>query len=391
MKVLLIGGTGVLSTDVAALAIERQMEVYLLNRGNRKEMISPGAHLIQANIRNYKEVCNKIKNLYFDVVVDFLSFSSEHLRSSLEIFKNKCDQYIFISSATVYSKKMSDTVITEKFHLENKGWYYASNKIKCEELLEEIYRTQGMHYTIIRPYVTYGNTRIPFAVISKAHQWTLIDRMLCEKPVVMWDDGNAICTLTHSKDFAKGVVGLFKNPKAMQEAFHITSDEHFTWNEVLQMIAEKINKTPTVVNIPSSYIESIICELQGELIYDKGTSVRFDNSKIKDAVSDFQCTIPFSDGIEKTLLFYQSHPQMMEIDYEWDAEIDRLIYLYCKKSSPEELKNFSLSAKGYHFTSFKEKINYLLYRYKYTNFIVRIFRRLCYMTRGIIKQVISRR
>jgi len=346
MKVMLIGGTGVLSKDIAKKCIEANLELYMINRGTRLQYAPKGAHIIIGDINNPASLKSNLQDLDFDVVVDFLSYTSEQLSRSLKLLRDKCKQYIFISSATAYSKENPDEFITEETPLINFDWDYAKNKIECERMLEEEYKINNLQYTIVRPYITYGTTRIPFALISKNQHWTLIDRILNDKPIVIWDDGKAICTLTHTEDFAKGVVGLFGNLKALRQGFHITSDEHISWQEALEKIGESVNKKVKIIYIPSKMIEDEMQEMRGELTQDKSITRKFDNTKIKSAVSNFQCTTMFSDGIKKTIEHYQNNPKLMSIDRGWNAKIDIIIYKYYKNNYPDDLNiegNFGMS------------------------------------------------
>jgi len=339
MKVMLLGGTGVLSKDVAKRCIESQVNLYMINRGNRLRYVPEGARIIIGDISNPGELSNKVMRMKFDVMVDFLSYTPEQLSRNLELFRNKCKHYIFISSATAYSIEYPEQLITEDTPLTNYGWSYSKNKILCEELMEEEYKKSGLRYTIVRPYITYGDTRIPYAFISKKQQWTLVNRILNDKPVVVWDEGKNLCTLTHTEDFAKGVVGLFMNPKAFRQAFHITSDEHLTWVEVLDKIAETVGKKAQIVYIPSKTIEKSFKEMRGELSCDKALTRKFDNSKIKSAVSSFTCEIIFSEGIKKTIEYYQTIPELTKIDHEWNAKVDILIHQYFKEKNASKLKD----------------------------------------------------
>lgn len=339
MKVMLVGGTGVLSKDIARQCIEDKIDLYMINRGKRLQYAPENVHVIIGDISNPIGLKKELEHLEFDVVVDFLSYTPKQLLKTLELFRNKCKQYIFISSATVYSKDNPEEVITEETPLTNYDWDYSKNKISCEKILEEESRINNLQYTIVRPYITYGTTRIPFALISKNKQWTLIDRILNDKPIVMWDDGKAICTLTHTEDFAKGVVGLFGNPNAMGQAFHITSDEHLSWQESLEKIADVVGKKVKIIHIPSQIIEKEIVEMRGELTGDKSIMRKFDNTKIKSAVTNFNCQTMFSEGIKNTIEHYESNPQLMSIDHYWNAQIDILIHRYYKKYMNEIKSN----------------------------------------------------
>lgn len=343
MKILLIGGTGILSTDIRDLATNKGYDVYILNRGiNKIKNTNDNVKTIISDIRNKEQARKDLQGFYFDVVVDFISFSIEELKNTLSIVDDKCYQFIFISSATVYRKTAANEKITENMETYNPDWAYAVQKIDCENHLKANYAATNMKYTIVRPYVTYSDARIPFAVIPPRSQWTLADRIINKRPVILWDGGQAICTLTYAKDFAAGVVGLFANEKAFNETFHITTDHTLTWAEALKYIGEALGETNILTaDIPSSYIARKMPELKGELFGDKARNREFNNDKIKSAVKDFSARTTFQKGIKHSIQFYKNNAYMQEIDYAWNARADKLILEYYNENNIDNAKVIS--------------------------------------------------
>lgn len=350
MKILFIGGTGVLSTDIVKLCVKKEYEVYMINRGHNNKNVDKKVNIIIGDINDKESIKEKIEGMTFDVVIDFLSYIENELKSKLEIFNNKCEQYIFISSATVYRKTEKGERITEKTEASNHEWDYSDNKLKCEKVLEENYKKTGQKYTIVRPYITYSEKRIPDMAISPK-KWTLANRIINQKPVLLWDDGQARCTLTQTKEFAVGIVGLFLNEKAYQEVFHITTDHTLTWKEATIYIAKALETEPIIANVPSDYIINVMPEYKGVLKADKGIDREFDNSKIKSIVPEFNAKTKFEDGIKETIEYYKEDTKRQEVDYLWDGRVDRLIKKYYKQNNIEYDKK-SLSVKSY-----KEDIN----------------------------------
>jgi len=318
-KVMLIGGTGVLSRDVAKQCIASGMGVWMINRGNKK---SPeGAQVIIGDIN--KMTSGKLGNMKFDVVIDFLAYVPKQLEKHLKLFRDRCAQYIFISTATVYSNKKEKVLVTESKAVTNVDWSYSRNKIECERLLKKSYNVAAEYYTIVRPYITYGDTRIPYPFISRKSQWTLIHTILNGMTIPIW--GSNLCTLTHTEDFARALVGLFTNKKARNEAFHITSDEYMTWYKALVLIGKAIGKAPKTIRIPAKEIEKMFLTMKGELTCDKSHTRIFNNAKIKDAVPGWKCHINFADGIKRTIQYFQDHPNMMRVSTAWEEKAESLI------------------------------------------------------------------
>lgn len=338
MKVLFIGGTGRLSRDVAYLAADKGYEVYLLTRGSkeRKIFVDERYTMLYADITNADQTKKIIADYHFDVVIDFLTFNQYELKRNLKIFDGAFYQYIFISSATVYEKKNEDEVISEQTTLVgNKKWDYAYKKAECEHYLKEYFNGKEEKYTIIRPYVTYSNSRIPYPIItpSSKDEYSIIRRVKMNKPIPVFDDGKTITTLTHTKDFAKGAVGLFMNPKAYGEDFHITSDTHTTWGKVLDCLGSSLGLKVVKKEMSVDQISKSYTFYKDILEGDKAHKMIFDNTKIKDAVPDCNFEVNLEQGIAEVVDFYESHPELQYVDFYWDGRIDRM----CKYNGIKEI------------------------------------------------------
>jgi nucleoside-diphosphate-sugar epimerase len=320
MKVLFIGGTGIISSACSQLALERGMDLYLLNRGQSNRPIPTGARVIQGNIREPEKIRELIAREHFDTVVDWVAYTPDQVKTDIRLFADKTDQYIFISSASAYQKPLAGLPITESTVLANPFWEYSRNKIACEELLVNTYRQEQFPITIVRPSHTYDKTSIPLH-----GGWTVIDRMLKGKPIVVHGDGTSLWTMTHHRDFAKGFIGLLGNPHAIGEAIHITSDEWLTWNQIALALGKAAGVVPEIVHIASDRINQYDPDWGASLLGDKTYSVIFDNSKIKRLVPEFCATIPFARGAEEIIHWYQTDPERQGINTEFDLLCDRMI------------------------------------------------------------------
>lgn len=325
MKVLFIGGTGNISTSCSFLTLEKGIDLYHLNRGVTKEEI-PGVISIKADIHNKEEMLKAIRDHDFDVVVDWIAFTPDDVKRDYEIFKGKVKQFIFISSASAYQKPLRDPRITESTPLANTVWKYSQNKIACEDYLLQKYREEGFPITIVRPSHTYRNV-FPVAVGDWRGYW-LIDRIKNRKKIVVHGDGTSLWVLTHSEDFAKGFVGLLGNIHAIGHAFHITSDELLTWNQIYEIIADTVGMKANLIHIPSDFIMKYDSEAGAGLWGDKAYSVIFDNTKIKTFVPEFKATIPFTEGIKKVLNWFDKDETWKKLNPKDDEYMDNLINSY---------------------------------------------------------------
>jgi len=330
MKVLFIGGTGLISQAVSKLAVEQGIELYLFNRGQRNAFVPDGAKVIEGDIRDLKSSAVILNKHSFDVVVDWIAFTPEHVRADLELFRGKTDQFIFISSASAYQKPLEHYLITENTPLENPFWQYSRDKIACEQLLMDAYAYEQFPITIVRPSFTYGDTKIVASLNSWEHSWSLVDRMRQGKPIIVHGDGTSLWTMTYNTDFAQGFVGLLGNSRAIGEAYHITSDEVLTWDQIYRAIGRAAGVEPNLVHLPSDFIVAHYPDERGGLHGDKAVSAVFDNGKIKQLVPGFKASIPFADGIRRTINWFEAHPEQCSIDADWNNRMDHLIASYEK-------------------------------------------------------------
>jgi len=333
MKVLFIGGTGIISAAVSELCVKSGIDLYLFNRGSNSEFTPKNAKIIYGDISNRKAMYDLLKNETFDVVVDWLAFTQEDIKFDINLFKNKTKQFIFISSASVYQKPIENYLITEKTPVANQFWKYASDKIECENLLINEFKNDGFPVTIVRPSFTYGLTLVPAAITNNKKPMTLINRIKLGKKVIVHGDGTSLWVMTHNSDFAKGFIGLIGNSKAIGETFHITSDEVLTWDQIFNFIGKAVGVEPNIIHIPTDFINSYAPNIGAGLLGDKANSVVFDNSKIKTFVPEFNCDVKYADGIKLSLNWLENHSDYCEIDNENDRIIDNIILNYQKAFS----------------------------------------------------------
>lgn len=330
MKVLFIGGTGLISTAVSRLALEKGIDLYLLNRGNHP--IPEGAKSLIGDINNDPEgVAQLLKEYRFDVVGEFIGFQPSQVQRDIELFKGKIWQYIFISSSAAYAHPAPNYIVTESSPLGNRYWQYGRNKQACEELLRNAYREDNFPATIIRPSLTYGETQSYFISNSWNKPYTLIHRMLQGKKIVVPGDGTGLFPMTFNTDFAKGYVGLMGNTAAIGETFHITTDEALTWNQALTCWENALGRKADVVHIPTDFIVEAAPEWVGDLLGDKAQTVVFDNSKIKRFVPSFHADVTYQQGIARAIAWYLAHEEAQVVDEHHEMLMDKIVEKYLRK------------------------------------------------------------
>jgi nucleoside-diphosphate-sugar epimerase len=323
LKVLFIGGTGIISSACSDLAIKRGIDLYLLNRGRSQRPAPAEANVLQGDIRDPDSVRTAIEGHDFDVVVNWIAFTPEHIETDLSLFRDRTGQYIFISSASAYQTPPRTVPVTESTPLHNPYWAYSRNKIACEERLMQAYRDEGFPMTVVRPSHTYDQTLLPMH-----GGYTIANRMRQGKKVIVHGDGTSLWTMTHHRDFAKGFVGLLGNSRAVGDSFQITSDEWLTWNQIFTIVAGAAGTEARLVHIPSDFINRFDQDWGAGLLGDKAHSMIFDNSKIKRLVPDYNAVIPFEQGAREIMAWYDANPARQTTNEKLDQTIDTILQAY---------------------------------------------------------------
>ena len=320
LRVLFIGGTGVISSACARVAVEHGIDLFVLNRGRSTDRpLPPGVTTLRADAREPRSVRQEIKDLDFDAVVNWVAFTPDQVQTDIELFSGRTGQYVFISSASAYQTPPARVPVTESTPLRNPFWAYSRGKIACEDLLVAAYREQGFPATIVRPSHTYDQTTVPFD-----GRWTVLGRMLAGKPVIVHGDGTSLWTLTHNEDFARAFVPLLAHTRTLGDAIQITSDDVLTWNQIAEALAAALGVSARVVHVPSDAIAAADPDWGAGLLGDKAHSMIFDNAKVRGLVPGWRSVIPFEQGAREIADWYRADPARQVTDARLDAVMDRL-------------------------------------------------------------------
>jgi len=321
MRILFIGGTGIISSGSAKRLVERSdVSLSFMLRGQSTRAVPNGVEVIRGDVRDPASVRAALGDRKFDCVVNWVSFTTAHVQADIDFFQGRTGQYVFISSASAYQTPPARLPVTESTPLKNPFWQYSRDKIACEELLVRAYREKNFPATIVRPSHTYDCRSLPMQ-----GDWTAIERMRRGKPVIVHGDGTSLWVLTHHDDFAKGFNGLLGNPKTLGEAFHITSDELLSWNQIHELLAAAAGAEAKLVHVPSDVINGFDPHWGAGLLGDKAHSMIFDNSKIKSVVPEFSATIPYAQGAREVIAWYDADPARRALNAEFDALTERII------------------------------------------------------------------
>ncbi len=320
MKILIIGGTGTISTPITKL-LSKQHDVTVLNRGNRT--LNPTITQIIADINDEALVQDKLRDLSFDVVINFLIYTPEQAQRDVRLFKGKTNQYIFISTNVVLNHQ-DHVVIDEETSVGNDISVYGQNKAACEA----IFKSQAdFNLTIVRPSHTYSDDRFPVSVKGN-NTWTLIDRLMQGKEIIVHDGGQSVWPITHSQDFARLFIALVGNESAYGETFHIMNPEPVTWNMIYREFAKQLDVVYKPVYITSESLSlSSVYDFKDALLGDKQYSNIFKVDKILNLNPGFEFRVDYKEGIRLFLEYMYQNPEKRIIDDAFNHWSDTMIEL----------------------------------------------------------------
>ena len=330
MKLLVIGGTGVLSGAVVSESIRKKWDVTIVIRGSKMSLVPKGVNIIQTDYRNKSLMEAALRDKHYDAVIDFICYNKEQIAYSIDLLHTVADQYIFISTTCVYDTSIPG-IKTENSKKVLADWNYSVNKWACECLLRDKAKELNFNYSIIRPCVTYDDTRIPYGVMPPyGYHWTMCARILAGKPIIRWDKGTTRWNMMRVEDFAIGVVGIIGNKQAYNEAYNLSGDNAYEWNDVISIVEEYLGKKSVICDMTSSDYKSFYSKRSGEIV-GRSLDAIIDNSKIKALVPSYNTSCSLREGLFKTLESYKCQNYQKGIDWEYDANLDLIISLYCRK------------------------------------------------------------
>lgn len=326
MKVLFIGGTGLISNACARVGISHGMDITILNRSQTDRFPAPaGTDFIQADAYDEIRMAEVVAEGKFDVVVDWIAFNENDIQRDLRLFEGKVGQFVFVSSASAYQKPPKSVVVKETTPLENPFWQYSRDKIASENALMTAYERKGFPVTIVRPSLTYGEGQLPLVLNSWQHPFTIVDRIRKKKPILVPGDGSSLWVMTYNEDFATGFLPLMGNPAAIGESYHITSDEVLSWDHIFGQFVEAVGMDVNLAHEPVSQIVALYPEFEGTLVGDKANSVVFDNAKIRCIAPRFECKTKWREGIKRSYDWLLTRPRNQTVDVVLDAKLDAII------------------------------------------------------------------
>jgi nucleoside-diphosphate-sugar epimerase len=328
LRVLYLGGTGTISTSCVRLSVESGMEVSVLNRGNNAAArdLPDGVTWLTGDVGDDASLQAALDGRSFDAVVNFLSYDAADVARMVALFAGRTEQYVHISSGSIYAKPVWTSPITESTPVgPNPVLGYATAKWRAELALQQARAETGFPVTIVRPSHTYDDANPPLP-----GGWTVVDRIARGAEIPVHGDGTSLWTLTHAEDFAQGLVGLLGLPAAVGEVVNITGQEVLTWDQIYTVVGAALGVAPRLVHVASELFPVVAPDWfwSGEVLGDIGHSAVFDISKIRRLVPSFAPRLTFARSAHRMVGWRAGHPTTTGADAETEAVLDRIVDAY---------------------------------------------------------------
>lgn len=334
MKVLIVGGTGLIGGAVAKAAVNKGADVYVAGRSRSKDEL-PGVTFIRGDWFDDAFAKDTLK-LKYDVVIDSLIFNEDHMRRTMSLIEGCCDQFIYISTDSVY--KHPGTMVSESDPIDdgNVKWKYGADKRKAELYLQKHAHEYSYSWTVIRPTITFGDTRIPVGFAGKRNTYDLCRRIEQEKPVIRFDDPDTRHALCHTSVFGEAAVRVFGNKEAYGQFFHISDDDSYTYGQIFEVIEQILGKKGKYVFYPPDVLKKDYPDLYEEMIYDKNPEFTLDNTKIRSLCSEVPFNVGLKDAMLLTIENLRKNADEGSGESDYDLLTDRLLLLHPESDTAKE-------------------------------------------------------
>lgn len=321
MKLLILGGTGVISSAIVKQGLAAGHDITIVNRGTRVSPYAKQISCIQADRKDPASFASRLEHLTPDVVIDMISFQPSDAKQTLELFQGKTGQVIFTSSTAAYQRPYRSFPVQEDAEelCSSPDFPYAFQKAEMERFLQKEMVQGETPITIIRPSLTFGIGAANIGVLRQ--NYNIVCRMKQHLPLVMIGEGTIPWSFTFSDDLAKGFLLCCQNPKAYNQAFHITNTQTVLWEDLYRVMGEIIGEKPEFLYVPSQTLHYANPDLFAHFWYEKRFPSVFSNNKICSAAPDYAPSVSLKDGMSSVIRWWEEGAGAVD-QQKWKLEDD---------------------------------------------------------------------
>lgn len=332
MKVLILGGTGLISSGIVKSLKARKAQITVFNRGKTDDRLGEGVEHLSGDRNDFKAFEAAMAGSTWDAVIDMICFGKDTAESDVRAFAGRTGHLIFCSTVCTYGNTQTVIPTTEgtpqKPHSD-----YGRNKLACEQIFLGAHASGKFPVTIIRPSHTFG----PGGGIINNLGWapTFVDRLRKGRPIIISGDGNGLWQSACAEDVGKSFAYAAGNKKCFGEAYNAVGDEWVTWDEYTQRTAAAIGAPkPRIVHIPADLLLALDRKRFGALDEIFQYHGIYSSAKLKRDVPEYRIEVSYEEAVRQTVAWMDQHGKVVAC--ETDPFEDRLVELWEKLGS--ELK-----------------------------------------------------
>lgn len=317
MRVVVVGGTGNISTSIVRLLLEKGHDVTCFNRGISDCPFSGDVRIIHGD-RNDRETFEKtMQREKFDAAIDMISFTPEDAASSIRAFRD-VGHFIHCSTVVTYGTKFEWLPVTEDHPVKPQN-EYGKAKAAADRLLLEAYYRDNFPVTIIKPSTTYGPKRV-LRQIGLDTMW--IDRIRKGKPLLICGDGIALHHFLYVDDAAKAFVGALGKEHCIGQVYNMVHPKQMDWNEYHRTAMKVLGTEVELVGVTLKDLMRID-EKRFKMCNDIfAHNVSYSSAKIMRDIPEFRPEISLEEGFRRTIEYLDRNGLVPDSDKEtWEDRI----------------------------------------------------------------------
>lgn len=322
MKVLIIGGTGLISTGIVKALQARNATLTVFNRGQTDDRLGSGVRHLAGDRNDFAAFETAVASAGpWDVVIDMICFRPDQAECDVRAFAGRCGHFIFCSTVCTYGNTQT-VVPTLETTPQAPVSVYGRDKVACEQIFLRAHAGKKMPVTIFRPSHTYG----PGGNVINNLGWepTFVDRLRRGRPVIVSGDGHGLWQSAYSEDVGVGFASAACRPACFGEAYNIVGDEAVTWDDYTRRTAAAIGAPPPrLVHLPTDLLLAVDRKRYVALEEIFRFHGVYSNAKLKRDVPEYRSAMPYEEGVRRTVAWMDQHGKVARL--ESDPLEDRLV------------------------------------------------------------------
>jgi nucleoside-diphosphate-sugar epimerase len=320
MRVVVVGGTGNISTGVVKALLRWGHEVAVYNRGRHRSLLPDGVRHLAGDRKERGAFEAAMQAERFDAAIDMICFTAEDAESTVRAFRG-VKHLIHTSTVSTFGGPHESAVINEETPLRPLS-PYGVNKVAADEVLMAAHNRGDFPVTILKPAYTWGpGMTIIRQISSTDRRW--IDRLRRERPILVADGGLGFLANCHSDDAGVAYAAAVDRPVCFGETYVVAANVHMTGREYQQRVAAALGCTITHVDAPTELLVKAWPENTNQISGGGQWNHFFSIDKLTRDIPEFDAKISLEEGIPACIEWLEQEGRID--DSREDETEDRII------------------------------------------------------------------